>query len=470
MFKQLCYKCGGKVKKSYKKGGQLPRYQQAGEFEEGLRQMEGEEDFSFLYDQMQPQPESQQSSQFYPQNPPLPQLDPNSAGIPIKQSSPDDLSFRDWYRAQVATGKAGDIATWRGKKFLLDPKDFGTASGQNRRSTSSQDYASRNGLNDRIMQTERGFTPGVRPAIGGDRAIINPTPSSRSNTPVQQARPANQQDNTSLLNLPNARTASELGLERPVLNSSGRLEFPNEEKPNWLMRQTNMDNAGKTVLQSDFNQDPITRLVDQGLTGFERTGAAIARTATGQAQDWTDYLTTGLSILPSIPYKTRYYPYGNKMLPQGQAQASASQGQAALPRGTTPVAQIPQSTVRPRWATRQPAPQTEGPAIQVGAPQQKLITSGRPKITQAELKEVQRINKATSDQINASKNEANRFSKNLNNLSPTARKKIEAMNRKLNKMGFQMGGGIPLFDYEEPMIDEAMYPMDYMRMGGFRRF
>lgn len=41
-----------------------------------------------------------------------------------KKINPDEMRFSDWYKAQLKAGKAGDVVTYRGKKILLDPRDF----------------------------------------------------------------------------------------------------------------------------------------------------------------------------------------------------------------------------------------------------------------------------------------------------------------------------------------------------------
>lgn len=86
-------------------------------------------------------------------------------------------------------------------------------------------------------------------------------------------------------------------------------------KTSWINRQSNMDEAGKTVLSYNPNKDnPIWGLVDAALTyGLERPAAAVARTFSGNARGAGDYIQTALSFLPIANslfkyFKPQYFP------------------------------------------------------------------------------------------------------------------------------------------------------------------
>jgi hypothetical protein len=83
--------------------------------------------------------------------------------VEVTKMNPDAMRFSDWYKAQLKAGKAGDVVTYRGKKILLDPRDF----------------------------------PGYK-------APASPAPRpSTSNRPVAAPKPPNQVQNTVAINAPN---------------------------------------------------------------------------------------------------------------------------------------------------------------------------------------------------------------------------------------------------------------------------
>lgn len=179
--------------------------------------------------------------------------------IEPKKINPDEMRFSDWYKAQLKAGKAGDVVTYRGKKILLDPRDFPgykAPSGQTKPSGGTQpssnidpkynkttdegdryyEYKTKDGYNARRFddgtvdiflpdRTDVYFPDGtinkrynnnrtVRINPNGTTEIGNrgdgksfvplksPTPPSRSNTPVKAPTAATKEQNTQRVNGP----------------------------------------------------------------------------------------------------------------------------------------------------------------------------------------------------------------------------------------------------------------------------
>lgn len=400
--------------KGYKKGGMIPYYQTAGEVERLIQQGEGMEDFSFLYPEQQIQ-EPSSSAQVI--NAPI--ATPNVSNIqvpniPMKQTSGDDLSFGDWYKTQLQLGKAGDVAEWRGKKYLLDPRDFAGYKAPQQRSSSQQSRPVQNNAapNFNWLQDRR--------QAGISMITDLPNRSSRSNTPVKPIKPTTQEQNTSFLTHP-ATTLSKY--------------IPNVDFGNPVLN----------YLHSVSPQGMWQGLAKGTLDAISRLGSGI-----GEGSKYED---TPWYINPVFDALSVFGAAGAGSAARGAGNAGTYGQKAAefLPKMVNQVTKMGQSKI---------------PALS-----KELIKRGinESKAGEALFKKIRNSQGYLQRMNNIGKEEAAiNLQREISSLPKTAQKKITAILNRLNKAEaeYQMGGAIPLFDYEQPMVDETMIPMDYMEDGG----
>jgi hypothetical protein len=100
----------------------------------------------------------------------------------------DKMSFGKAFALNRALGR--EEFTWKGNRYTTKLKEELKSKTQpsnknSQNASTNQDYATRMGLNDRIIQVEKGYQKGVRPTIGGDKTVIKPAKNNQS-SPTQE--------------------------------------------------------------------------------------------------------------------------------------------------------------------------------------------------------------------------------------------------------------------------------------------